>query len=286
MVETLAQALLNGILIGGVYAIISVGLALVFGVMDIVNFAQADYLMVGMYVAYACTTFLGLDPILAAPIVFATVFALGAVMQRLLIRPILRAPMVSQIFLTVGISLVLVSVSQLLFGADFRSVTTRYQMSVIGLGPLKLSVPYVLAFFSSALLAGVLWLFLERTDLGRMMRATAQNRTAAVLVGIDPDRIHLIAFALGVSLAAVAGAVILPYAYVFPTIGHNYALIMFTVVVLGGLGSIAGAVVGGVVIGVIHSVSTAFLPSTLQNFIVYVVFIATLMFRPAGLFKR
>jgi branched-chain amino acid transport system permease protein len=286
MADTLAQALLNGILIGGVYAIISVGLALVFGVMDIVNFAQADFLMVGMYVAFACKTLLGVDPILAAPLVFLAVFALGAITQRLLVRPILKAPMVNQIFLTVGLSLVLVSVSQLLFGADFRSVTTPYQLSVVRIGALKLSVPYVLAFAASAVLAGGLWLFLERTDFGRMMRATAQNRTAAVLVGIDPDRVHLVAFSLGVGLAGVAGAVILPYAYVFPTIGHNYALIMFTVVVLGGLGSIAGAAVAGVVVGVIHSASAALLPSMLQSFVVYVVFLATLMLRPAGLFKR
>jgi branched-chain amino acid transport system permease protein len=280
------QAAINGLLIGGVFAIISVGLALVFGVMDIVNFSQADFLMAGMYVAYALFTWLGIDPLLSVPIVMVTMFLLGAIIQRCLIRPVIKAPMVNQIFLTIGISLVLVGIAQLFFGADFRSVKTSYQTAAIALGPIRMSTPLVYAFLISALLAGGLWLFLERTDLGRMMRATAQNSTAAQLVGINPHRVHLIAFAVGTALTGAAGAVILPYTYVYPTIGHNYGLIMFTVVALGGLGSVAGAVVGGLIVGVVYSMGSALLPTVLQDFLVYTIFIGTLMFRPSGLFKR
>ncbi len=286
MSEALLQALVNGILIGGVFAIISVGLALVFGVMDIVNFAQADFLMAGMYLAYALFVGFGIDPVLATPIVMLVMMVFGGLVQRVLIRPVLKAPMVNQIFLTIGISLVLVGVSQLIFGADFRSVKTSYQTSSLSLGSLSLSLPYVYAFLISVLLAGGLWLFLERTDLGRMMRATAQNSTAAQLVGIEPKKIHMIAFAVGTGLTGAAGAVILPYAYVYPTIGHNYGLIMFTVVALGGLGSVPGAMAGGLIIGIVYSFGTALLPTVLQSGLVYLIFLGTLMFRPAGIFKR
>jgi branched-chain amino acid transport system permease protein len=286
MSEVLLQALINGVLIGGVFAIISVGLALVFGVMDIVNFSQADFLMVGMYTAYSLFVWLGIDPLLATPLVMAVMLLFGAVIQRVLLRPVLKAPMVNQIFLTIGISLVLVGMSQMIFGADFRSVKTSYQTTALPLGNLRFSLPYIYAFLMSAVLAGGLWLFLERTDLGRMMRATAQNSTAAQLVGINPDRVHMIAFAVGTALTGTAGAVILPYAYVYPTIGHNYGLIMFTVVALGGLGSVGGAVAGGIIIGIVYSVGAALLPAVLQNGLVYVIFIGTLMFRPSGIFKR
>lgn len=286
MTEQVLQAIINGLLIGGVYAVVSIGLALVFGVMDIVNFAQAEFLMVGMYLSYLLLSYFGIDPIVGAPLVLVGTACLGALVQRLLIQPVLKAPMVSQIFLTVGLSVVLVSSAQLLFGANFLSAKTSYQTEAVRLGGIALSVPYLFAFAASALVTLLLWLVLERTDLGRAMRATAQNRTAAILMGIDPNRMFVLAFAIGTGLAGFAGAVILPYAYVYPTIGHQYALIMFTVVVLGGLGSVPGAIVGGLAIGIIHSTSAVFLPIQLQNLVVFIIFITTLMLRPSGLFGR
>ncbi|MFG1302280.1 branched-chain amino acid ABC transporter permease [Xanthobacter sp. V3C-3] len=283
MTEQILQAIVNGILIGGVYAVLAVGLALVFGVMEIVNFAQSEFVMLGMYIAYAVFAALGLDPIAAVPIVFLAVFAFGAGVQRFLIQPVLHAPMVSQIFLTVGISFVLVAGAQLLFGATFLSVATPYQTAALHFGWLQVSVPYLLAFLASAVMAGLLWAFLERTDMGRAMRATSQNRMAAQLMGINPSRIYMIAFGLGTALAGVAGAVILPYAYVFPNVGHNYSLVMFTVVTLGGLGSVSGALAGGLVVGIIHSVSAVFLPTQLQNVVVFAIFLGTLLIRPSGL---
>ncbi len=282
----LLQAMINGILIGGVYALISVGLTLVFGVMDIVNFAQAEFLMLGMYIAYFLFQVAGIDPILSSLIVFAVVFLIGSLVQKGLIQWVLNAPMVSQIFLTVGLTMVLVSTTQLLFGATFRSVTTPYQMSALHIGNLQFSVPYLIAFGVSITIYLLLWLFLERTDLGRSMRATAQNRTAAILVGINDKRMYVLAFGLGTGLAAIAGAVILPYAYVFPTVGHQYALIMFTGVVLGGFGSVPGALLGGLLVGIIQSVSSVYLPTQLQNLVVFIVFIMTLVYRPAGLLGK
>lgn len=286
MITNVLQATFNGILTGGVYAVVSVGLSLVFGIVDVVNFAQPEFLMMGMFVAYFLSVATGLDPILASPLVFLVVFLFGALVQRTLVQRVLNAPLVAQIFLTVGVAMVMVSAAQLLFGADFRSAPTSYTTMAVHLGPFHFSLPQILAFCGSAVLALLLWIFLEWTDVGRSIRATAQNRTAAVLVGINPYRMYVLAFALGTGLAGAAGAIILPYSYVFPTIGHDWGLIMFTVVVLGGLGSVPGALLAGVIIGVIQSLTSVYLPTQLQNLVVFIVFILTLAYRPAGLLGR
>lgn len=277
------QAILDGLMIGGVYAVISIGLTLVFGVMGIVNFAQAEFLMLGMFVAYYAWAWLGLDPLLAAPLAFVVVFLLGAAMQRVLIRRVLKAPEVAQIFLTVGLLIVLENAALLMFGSSFRSVSTPYQTSSLQLGPLFVSVPYLAAFAMSVASGLALWLFLKSSWFGRAMRATAQDPMAARLMGINADRMHMLAFALGVGLTAFGGAVILPYLTASPTVGAQFVVLMFTVVVLGGLGSVAGAVVGGLAVGIIQSLSTLVFPIQLQNLVLFVVFIAVLAFRPKGL---
>ena len=277
------QAILDGLMIGGVYAVISIGLTLVFGVMGIVNFAQAEFLMLGMFVAYSAWAWLGLDPLLAAPLAFVVVFLLGAAIQRVLIRRVLKAPEVAQIFLTVGLLIVLENAALLMFGSGFRSVSTPYQTSSLQLGPLFISVPYLAAFAMSVASGLALWLFLKSSWFGRAMRATAQDPMAARLMGIDADRMHMLAFALGVGLTAFGGAVILPYLTASPTVGTQFAVLMFTVVVLGGLGSVAGAVVGGLAVGIIQSLSALVFPIQLQNLVLFVVFIAVLAFRPKGM---
>lgn len=277
------QAILDGLMIGGVYAVISIGLTLVFGVMGIVNFAQAEFLMLGMFVAYYAWAWLGLDPLVAAPLAFVVVFLLGAALQTLLIRRVLKAPEVAQIFLTVGLLIVLENAALLMFGSGFKSVTTPYQTSSLRLGPLFISTPYLLAFLMSLGSGLALWLFMKTSWFGRAMRATAQDPMAARLMGINADRMHMLAFALGVGLTAFGGAVILPYLTASPTVGGQFVVLMFTVVVLGGLGSVAGAVVGGLTVGVIQSLSTLVFPIQLQNLVLFVVFIAVLAFRPQGL---
>ncbi len=277
------QAILDGLLVGGVYAVISIGLTLVYGVMGIVNFAQAQFLTIGMFVAWFAWDFLGLDPVLAAPLSFAVAFAIGWVVQGQLIARILSAPAVAQIFLTVGILIVIENGSLLLFGSEFRSVTTSYQTAALSLGPLFISVPYLIAFAMSLVCGVLLWWFMRASWFGRAMRATAQNPSAARLMGINAELMYKLAFALGVGLTAFGGAVILPYVTVFPGVGSQYVVLMFTVVVLGGLGSIAGAVVGGLAVGVIQSLSSLFFPIQLQNLVLFVVFILVLAVRPQGL---
>lgn len=281
----LLQALVDGVLIGGVYAVISLGLTLVFGVLGIVNFAHAQFVMIGMYVAWFAWAILGVDPLVASPLAFAAAFVLGAGIERVLVRRVSRAPAVAQVFLTVGVLIVLDNLALIAFGSEFRSVRTSYQMSALRLGPLFVSVPYLAAFVLSAAIAGALWLFLARTWYGRAIRATAQDRMAAALFGIDPERMYMLAFALGAGLTAFGGSVILPYITVSPTVGGQFVVLMFTVVVLGGLGNVTGAVVGGIAVGVIQSLSGLLFPIQLQNLVLFVVFIGVLAFRPEGILR-
>jgi branched-chain amino acid transport system permease protein len=277
------QAILDGLLVGGVYAVISIGLTLVYGVMGIVNFAQAEFLMIGMFVSWFAWAYLGLDPVLAAPLSFAVAFALGWVVQGQLISRVLKAPSVAQIFLTVGLMIVLENGALLAFGSQFRSVTTPYQTMSLSLGSLFISVPYLIAFAMSLACGVALWWFMRTSWFGRAMRATAQNPMAAQLMGIDTALMYKLAFALGVGLTAFGGAVVLPYVTVFPQVGGQFVVLMFTVVVLGGLGSVAGAVVGGLAVGVIQALSALFFPIQLQNLVLFLVFILVLAVRPQGL---
>lgn len=281
----LLQAILDGIMLGGVYAVISIGLTLVFGVVSIVNFAQAQFLMIGMYVAYFAWSKLGLDPIAGSLLAFGVVFCLGYLIQQWLIRPVLKAPEVAQIFLTVGILIVLENLALIAFGSQFRSVQTWYQNEAIEVSGLIISMPYGIAFCASVLAGVSIWWVLTRTWWGRAVRSTAQDPMAAKLVGINPDQVYRLAVGLGVGLTAFGGAIILPYLTVSPAAGEQFGVLMFTVVVLGGLGNVLGAVVGGLAVGVIQSVSGLYLPLQLQNLVLFVVFILTLALRPEGLLR-
>jgi branched-chain amino acid transport system permease protein len=277
------QAIIDGLLIGGVYAVISIGLTLVYGVMGIVNFAHAEFLAIGMFTAWFAWSVLGLDPVLAAPLSFAVAFALGWLIQAGLISRIIKAPPVAQIFLTVGLLIAMQNGFLLLFGSQFRSVTTPTQTMSLSLGPLFVSVPYLVAFAMAMICGAVLWWFMRSTWYGRAMRAAAQNPVAAQLVGIDTALMYRMAFAIGVGMTAFGGAIILPYTTVHPGVGGQFVVLMFTAVVLGGLGSIAGAVAGGLAVGVIQSVSGLLFPIQLQNLVLFVAFIVVLALRPQGL---
>jgi branched-chain amino acid transport system permease protein len=282
----LLQAILDGLMLGGVYAVISIGLTLVFGVIGIINFAQAQFLMLGMYVAYFAWRHLGLDPLLGSLLSFAAVFVLGYGVQHTLIRRVLKAPEVAQIFLTVGMLIVLENLALIVFGSEFKSVQTPYQNEAVEFLGLIVSLPYAIAFAASVVAGGGVWWLLARTWWGRAVRATAQDAMAAKLMGIDPDRIYGLSFGLGVALTAFGGAIILPYMTVSPSVGEQFGVLMFTVVVLGGLGNILGAVVGGLAVGVIQSLSGLLLPLQLQNMVLFIVFILTLALRPEGLVRR
>lgn len=280
------QSLTDGIMLGGIYGVISIGLSLVFGVLGVVNFAQAQFLMLGMYVSWTLWKLLGIDPILGIPLTGTVVFIIGYLIEKTLIQRILKAPPVAQIFLTVGLMIFLENAVLLIYGSSFQSVVVSYQSLGFHIGSLFISAPYLMAFTAAVIVCAGLWIFLSRSWFGKAIRATSQDSDAAVLCGINVKQVYALAFSIGVALTAIGGAVILPYMTVSPSVGGQFSILMFTVVVLGGLGNVAGALVGGLVVGIIQSLSTMVFPVQLQNLILFIVFIGILAFKPEGLLKE
>ena len=282
----LIQSILSGLLIGGIYALIGTGLTLIFGVMRVINFAQGDLVMVGMYITYFLFKLLHLDPFVAVLLVMPLLFVLGALLQRTLINRALNALPQNQILLTIGIGLVLSNTSMLLFTSDYKILSTTYSSSSFAIGPVHLSTPLVYCFLITACITAALYWFLARTETGCAIRATAQDRDAAQLMGIDVRRMGYVAFGLGASLAGAAGALIAPTYYIYPQVGGAFTLKAFVVVVLGGMGSVVGAMLGGLLIGTAESLSAAYIGSASKELCVYVIFLLVLLFKPSGLLGK
>jgi len=279
--ELVIQLLINGILIGGVYGILSVGLTMIFGVLRVVNFAHGEFIMLAMYSTF-WLSFLHPSDILAAVIVAPTFFILGFVIAKYIINPIINDPELSQVFTTMGMGIVMQNAALILWKADPRSKTVTG--IPLKLGFLMISYPRLRAFLIAAAVIIILVLILKMTYVGKAIRASAQNRNASAMLGVNLSRIYAIAFGLGIALAAVAGVLLLPIYPAFPMIGLHFVLICFVVVVLGGLGSIPGALVGGLIIGIIESFTGFFVDPSLKSVVYFIVFILVLLFRPKGLF--
>lgn len=284
MLDLLLQGVANGLVTGAVYGLIAVGLTLVFGVMRIVNFAHGEFLMIAMYTTYLLATFGKLHPYVAILVSVPLLFLLGAATFKLLIRPLLAAPEISQLLMTMGLSILLQNVALLVFRADPLSVIVPWASRSIRLGPVAVAWTRLgAALVSLVVIFGVYWL-LRVTDLGRMLRAAAQDRNAAQLMGIDVARMYMLALAIGVACLGVVGPVLVPWSYVNPDVGTVFTLTAFVIVVLGGMGSVSGAFFGGLIIGVVAAVGQVFLPGTYGLIPQYLVFILLLFFRPEGLF--
>ena len=279
------QVVLSGILIGGLYALVAVGLNLVFGVLRIINFAHGDYLMLGMYATYWLWQ-LGLDPYVSLVFVVPGLALFGALSERFLIRYTLAAHAHVKIFVTLGLSLALQNLALLLFKADYLAIRVPYQTDVWRIFDLSASVPRLVAFAAMLAVTGGLFWFLRSTDFGRAIRATAQNRETARLMGIDVDRVHMVTFAIGSALVGVAACLMMPIYSVFPTVGIDFVVAAFVIVVLGGLGSLHGALLGGLLIGVVEQLSGYFIDTALRQVVYFVVFMLVLAVRPAGLFGQ
>jgi branched-chain amino acid transport system permease protein len=280
------QSLLSGILVGGVYALIGIGLTIIFGVMRVINFAHGDLLMLGMYVTWGLFTLFSIDPYLSLLITAPVLFLWGALLQKVFINRVLNALPQNQILLTIGMGLVMSNAVMLGFTSDYRILTTTYSSSSFQLFGLSVSQPLLYSFLITAAITGALFWFLQTTDTGQAIRATAQDRDAAQLMGINVKRMSVLAFGLGTALAGIAGALLAPTYYIFPQVGGPFTLKAFVVVVLGGMGSIVGATLGGVLIGVTESLSAVYIASGLKELVVYVLFLLILLFRPAGLLGK
>lgn len=286
MLDLLLQGTANGLVTGTVFAVIAVGLTLVFGVMRIVNFAHGEFLMIAMYITYLMATFGKLNPYWAILVSVPVLFMLGAGMFGLLIRPLLSAPEISQLLMTMGVSIFLQNVALLIFKGDPVGVILPWAGESLRLGPVSLATTRLIAAGAALVVVfGIYWL-LKTTDLGRMLRASSQNRDAAQLMGINVTRMYMLALAIGVACLGVVGPVLVPWSYVNPDVGTVFTLTAFVTVVLGGMGSVSGAFFGGLILGVVTSVSQMFMQGTYGLIPQYLVFILLLLFRPAGLFSR
>lgn len=280
----LGQVLISGILMGGIYALISMGLTLIFGVTRIVNFAHGEFIMLSMFAAFVLFQSFGLDPYMAVLPIAVLTFLVGMLAERVLIQPLLDAGHVSQIFVTVGLSITLMNLALMIWGADFRTVRTPLESTVISLGPWTVGAARLIAFGAAILMMVALSLFLNKTYLGKAITAVSQDRMAAPLMGIDVNMVYMIAFGIGIACVGVAGAVLMPVYTVFPTVGQYFAMTAYVVVILGGFGSMPGALAGGLFIGIVEALSGYFISPQLKEAIYFVIFIAVLAIRPSGMF--
>ena len=284
--EIFLQSLISGILIGGVYALIGIGLTIIFGVMRVINFAHGDLLMLGMYATFFLFTLFHVDPFVSIVITLPLMFAFGALLQKVVINRILGALPQNQILLTIGLGLIMSNSIMLAFTSDYRILSTSYSSSSVNLLGISISQPLVISFAITAVITAALYWFLLKTDTGQAIRATAQDREAARLMGINVARMSVIAFGLGAALAGAAGSLISPTYYIFPQVGSVFTLKAFVITVLGGMGSIVGATLGGILIGVAESIGGVYLGSGWKEVVVFVLFLLVLLFKPSGLFGK
>ena len=277
------QSLISGILIGGVYALIGIGLTIIFGVMRVINFAHGDIMMVGMYMTYFLFTLFGIDPFISVLITIPLMFVFGAILQKLFINRILGALPQNQILLTIGLGLIMSNSMMLAFTSDYKILTTSYSSSSYRLAGLSVSKPLAISFLITVVITAALYRFLMKTDTGQAIRATAQDREAAQLMGINVKWMSILAFGIGASMAGTAGALISPTYYIFPQVGSAFTLKAFVITVLGGMGSIVGATLGGVIIGVVESMGAAYISSDWKDVVVFAIFLLVLLVKPSGL---
>ncbi len=282
--NVLFASTLNGLTTGAVYALIALGLTLIYGVLHIINFAHGAALMVALYAVYLLKAHAGIDPYLALPIVAPGMFVLGYALQRGIINRASHGKDENILLVTLGLSIVLENLALLAFKSDTRTIETAYTLTTIPIGPAFIALPKLVAFVGALAVSAVMLWVVTRTDLGRAIRAVAKEKQGAKLMGIDVDHVYAMSFGIGFACLGAAACFLLPAYYVNPQVGSGFVLVAFTIVVLGGMGSFAGALVGGLLIGVVESLGGLFLGESLGQIGIFAIFIAVLLFRPQGLF--
>jgi branched-chain amino acid transport system permease protein len=284
--RAIPQLLVSTILLGGIYALIAVGLTLIFGVMRVVNFAHGEFLMLGMYLAFWAFTLIHFDPYLTLVLALPLLFGAGWLSYHLVMRPVIHAGHNVHVFTTVGLSIALQNTALVLWSADSQFVRTSYYAVVLRIGGAVLNLAQVVAFAVAVLLTGALFAFLRWSYTGKVMRATAQDRSAASLMGIDTGRIFALTWAVGVSCVGAAGVLLAPIYPVYPTAGLQFVLIAYVAVVLGGLGDMAGALIASLVVAAVEVVGSYVIGTAWKEVLYLLLFIAILVVRPAGLFGQ
>jgi branched-chain amino acid transport system permease protein len=280
----LVAAVLNGLTTGAIYALVALGLTLIYGVLHIINFAHGSLLMLAMYAVFFLNTRAGLDPYLALPIVVPAFFVLGYALQAGIIGRASHGRDQNILLVTLGLALVIDNLALFFWSSSTRTIDVPYGFEVVDLGVALIPIPRLVAFGAALTMAGLLWLFVARTDLGKAIRAVARERQGALLVGIRVSHVFAISFGIGTACLAAAACLLLPIFYVTPQVGYAFVLVAFTTVVLGGMGSFVGALVGGLLLGVVEALCGLFLGESLGQIGIFLIFILVLLFRPTGLF--
>jgi branched-chain amino acid transport system permease protein len=278
------QTIVNGLFTGSIYALVAIGLTLIYGVMIILNFAHGEFLMLGMYVAFGMFTLFGLDPYLSVPVAAILIFALGAVIQAGLVQRVLEAHPLNQIILLLGVSMLMIGLVQFFLTAEPKVIRVPYETAVFTFQGLRFSIPRTVAFFAAMISSLLLYLFLQKTKTGAAIRAVSQSRQAAPLMGINVKYIYLLTFGIGAAVTAIGGVLLTPNYRMIPTVGQPFAVTAFVVVVLGTMGNFIGAFVGGLIIGIVEAFAGFFLGGDVKIIASMLVFILILLFKPAGLF--
>ena len=279
----LLQQVVNSFLIGSVYALVAIGLTLIWGVMNIVNFAHGEFLMLGMFVAFWCYTLLHLDPILSIPICAAVLFILGAASYRFIVSKVMTGPILAQLVVTFGLSIFLANLAVLLWTPDFRLIEKPLLNGTWTLGNVQLSIPKFVASLGSVLVSAGILLFLRKTKTGKAILAVEMNRESALLVGINTERINALSFGVGAALVGIAGAFLSMYYYIYPQVGGLFGLISFCIVALGGFGSIEGAFIAGILVGFVQTLGGYYFDPAYKYALVFLVYLITVWIRPQGL---
>ena len=280
----LFSAVLNGLTTGAVYALVALGLTLIYGVLHIINFAHGALLSAAMFAAFFAFRLLGLDPYVAALLIAPLFFVLGYGLQRFVIGPASHGDDRNMLLVTLGVAIVIENVLLYAFRADTRTIDLPYAFQTIDVGFTFLAIPRVIGFAAVFVVALALWAVMNLTDTGKAIRAVAKEKLGAELSGIDVAHVYAMTFGLGTACVAVAACLLMPTFYVNPTVGDAFVLVAFTIVVLGGMGSVPGALIGGLIVGVVESLSGLFLGESLGQIGIFLVFIAVLLVRPTGLF--
>jgi branched-chain amino acid transport system permease protein len=285
-IESILQITLNGVLTGGVYSLIALGLTLIFGVMRVVNFAHGEMLVLGMYTAYTILVWSGIDPFFSLPLGGCVLFIIGYLVQKTLINRIIGLSDAMQFVPMVGLALILQNLTRLIWGPDQISPESKFSLSSFHIGEIGFDVPRLLAFALAAIIAILIFLFLKYTDTGKSIRASGDNLLGASLVGIDVKRIYATCFGIGAACVGISGTLLVPLVPLSPHEGTHYTLLSFVIIILGGMGSLIGAIAGGLIIGITEALSTLVLPSSLKQVVSYSLMILILLIRPTGLFGK
>jgi len=280
----LFASVLNGLTTGAVYALIALGLTLIYGVLHIINFAHGAALMLALYAVYLLKAQLGIDPYLALPIVVAGMFGFGYALQRGIVNRAGHGRDENILLVTLGLAIVMENAALLVFKSDTRTIETAYTLTTVPIGPAMIALPKLVAFAGALAASALLLWVVERTELGRAIRAVAKEKQGARLMGIDVEHVYALCFGIGFACLGAAACFLLPAYYVNPQVGAGFVPIAFTIVVLGGMGSFAGALLGGLLIGIVESLGGLFLGESLGQIGIFAIFIAVLLFRPQGLF--